>query len=294
MQRILIVIILLFALTAHGQQKLSAELNFNTAKTQYNDTTAHVRNLSFKMAFPITALKKSWLSGNISYSSEAFHDFPAAYGADVEGIALGLSWTRVLGTRHLLVLSGDVGIYSDFKSVSSDAIREGLGLTYFTRYSSHFSLGLGVMYKNQFYGNQIVPVIVVMYTSNNDAHWKFSGLLPYNPRLTYQVNKKNGVSLEIRQVFSSYLLSAPENSGDYIKNRKLTTMLNYEYSFSQSWRLHAGVGYAAKQQYELYNKAEGRGWYLINTALGTKPAPVESISHGGVQFTIGIALNPKF
>ncbi len=294
MQRILTIIFLLLAAAANGQQKLSADLNFNEAITQYNDTTAHVRSLNFRMAFPIASLKKSWLSGNISYTSEAFRDLPVAYGSSVEGIAFGLNWTRVLGDRHLLVLSGDAGVYSDFNAVSSDAIREGFGFTYFTRYSSHLTLGLGVMYRNQFYGNQIVPVIVVLYTSKDDARWKFSGLLPYNPKLTYQVNKKNGISLDIRQVFSSYLLSASQNTGDYIKNRKLTTMLNYEYSFSKSWRLHAGMGYAAKQQYELYNKTEGRGWYLINTALGNKPTPVQSISHGGVQFNIGIALNPKF
>ncbi|MDR3714200.1 MAG: DUF6268 family outer membrane beta-barrel protein [Puia sp.] len=279
---------------AQSLQKMNADLMVSDAGTRYNDTSAHVQVIDFRMQFNLAKLKKSWLSGSFNVLHEGFSQFPVAYGSGLTGLTAGLSWNKRLGDHHVLVLSGTVAVYSDFHVLSSNAIREGFGFTYFTRYSKTLALGLGVQYVNQFYGNQLLPVIVIVYTLKDNPHWKISGYFPYNPKITYAVNANSGISFGIRQVFSSFLLSAPVNAGDYIKNRKLTTLLNYEYNLDKHWRINAGAGYVVQQKYQLYNNKDSGEWWLLNTPLGHNPAPVQSISHGGIQFNIGIAFNPKF
>ncbi|HTI90242.1 MAG TPA: DUF6268 family outer membrane beta-barrel protein [Puia sp.] len=287
-------IVLFISVSASAQQKNGAELNINETGTRYSDTSAHVRVIDFKTHFPLYTLKGSQFSGNFSYINEKFSDFPAAYGTDLNGLSAGLSWSRSLGQRHMLMITGDGGIYSDFVTWSSRSIRERGGFTYLTRYSERLSIGFGLEYRNQFYGNQISPVIFILYTFRDNDHWKLSGVLPFNPKLTYQVNPGNGISLEVKQTYSSYLLTAAKDSGNYVRNRKLVAALNYEHPFARNWRFNAGIGYAARQGYELYNNSTPREWYLINTPLGKKPVPIESISHRGIQFTAGLVFHPKF
>ena len=280
--------------SAQSPQKVNADLMANDADTRYNDTSAHVQLIDMRMQFTLARLKKSWLSGSFNVVHDGFSAFPAVYGSGLTGLTAGLSWNKPLGDGHVLVLSGAVGVYSDFHALSSNAIREAFGFTYFTTYSKTFALGLGVQYVNQFYGNQLLPVIVIIYTLKPDPHWKISGFIPYNPKLTYALSASSGISFGIRQGFTSFLLSAPDNAGDYIKDRKLTLLLNYEYSFDKHWRINAGVGDMVQQKYQLYNKKYSGEWWLLNTPLGHNPAAVQSVSHSGIQFNIGIAFNPLF
>jgi hypothetical protein len=296
MKKLLSFFFLLSSFTAFGQisRQQNAELDFNYIPIKNNDTSAHVRLIELKIGALVYKSTKSRLLANLNYTGESFTGFPAAYGTDVYGLSLGLNWFRTLGKRTALNIFGQAGFYSDLHTISDNAIRGLLGFNYLTRYSPNFSLGFGVAYARQFYGNQLIPVIVVLYHFDNQ-HWKLGGVFPTNPKLTYTFDKKNGISLELKQIFSSYRLTEPDDANSFIKNTRTTLMLNYEYSFTKSWRIAAGIGYAIQQKYELYKNDDGNQWYFINTPLGgAKAEPVESIIHNGAQFHIGIAFNPPF
>lgn len=292
-QRFLAPAAILVSTTAFGQQATS-ELNFTQSDVKYNDTAAHARTIDFRTYYPILKTTHSRIIGNVIYTNESFSDFPEGYGNSLHGISTGLTWNRELGAKHNLAITGDVGLYTDFNEWTGKAIRERLSVTYLTRYSSRLSIGFGVAYRNQFYGDQIIPIVIVNYTFKNTDHWKISGVLPYTPKVTYIADKHNGISLSINQSFNSYLLTAQKDSGNYVKSRKISLQLNYEYSFNKDWRLNAGVGLAAKQVYELYSGSDPRKWYILNSAIGDKPTPLESISRRGIQFNIGLAFRPRF
>jgi hypothetical protein len=230
----------------------------------------------------------------VNFNNVGFDQFPALYGSGVMAVSAGVNWTRSLGEGKTLLLSGDLGVYSDLVNLSSGAIREKLGLTYIRRYSPRLSLGFGLEYRNQLFGNQLIPVVAVFYNSQGAGHWRFSGVLPYNPRLSYSFDKKNAISLELKQSFGSYQLTAAANNGDYLKTQLIAGQLNYEYRFGPHWRLNAGVGVAAQQKYAVYSGQGSGEWWLINTPLGHHPDALETVSKGGLQLNIGLVFNPKF
>ncbi len=295
MKKVTCLIILFISFRASAQFQPGAELSFNSQKAGYGDTIGHVTTLDLRAWSPLWHQKHSLLSGNIIFINEHFSNFPALYGARARGLSAGLSWTKKISEKHSLIISGDIGLYSDFKNLDSRAIRQRAGLTWITKISYRFSLGYGVEYRNQFYGNQLIPAIVLMYMSKEEDRWKLSGLLPYHPKLTRQFSAHHAISAELKQSFSSYELTAAKDSGTYLRNQKLAFIFNYEYKFQQHWRVLAGIGYSLKQKYEVYSNADSHGWYIINSRIGgDKPTPIASVSQKGVQFVIGIAFNPKF
>jgi hypothetical protein len=296
MKKTLSFLFLLSSFTAFGQisNQQNAELNFNYIPIKNTDTSAHIKLIEFKLGTLVYKNAKSRLLANLNYTGESFSGFPEGYGTDVYGLSLGLNWFRSVGKRTAINIFGEAGFYSDFHTISDNAIRGMLGFNYLTRYSPNFSLGFGAAYVRQFYGNQLIPVVVVLYHFDNQ-HWKLGGIFPTNPKLTYSFDKKNGISFELKQVFSSYRLTEPDDANSFIKNTRTTTMFNYEYRFAKMWRIAAGLGYAIHQKYELYKDGDANQWYFINTPIGgAKAEPVQSIIHSGAQFNIGIAFNPPF
>src|SRR6185312_10042680 len=115
-----------------------------------------------------------------------------------------------------------------------------------------------------------------------------------SPRLTYNFDKKNAVSFQLKEVFASYRLTGFQDSENFVKETKVTSSINYEYTFAGSWRISAGLGYNMRQRYELYQDADASHWYFIGTALGNKIAPIQALEHNGAQLHIGLAFNPAF
>jgi hypothetical protein len=277
-----------------GQEKITSELNLNYSLIHYNDTIGHVRRFDFKISAPIYQNGKSRLSSNFSYNSESLNDFPPAYGTSLQGLGFGLNWTDIINPRSALIIFGQGGIYSDMTSLSSNAIRERLGFTWLTKHSDRLSLGFGVSYTRQFYGNQIIPIIAVIYHFDNE-HWKLSGAFPESPKLSYNLSNKSALSLQLKAQFASYRLNGARDSGTFVKTSNLTSMLSYEYNLAKSWRISTGIGYAMRQRYELYKDDNNSDqWYFIGKPLGEKPTPITSIVQNGLQLHIGLAFNPTF
>jgi len=295
-KQLLSMALLLFSLTTFGQGAVQATAELNTvySPVKRTDTSAHVRFTELKLGIPVLKNATDRLSAGFTLTNEHFEGFPATYGEDVYGLALNLNWLHFTGSRTALNIFGQGGIYSDLQVLAGNQIRGMLGASYITRYSANFSLGFGLAYGRQFYGNQIIPLVLVQYRFE-DAHWKLGGLFPTNPKLTYLLTQHNALSFEFKQVYSSYRLTGPADEGTFIKNSKLTSMLNYEYSFAKAWRIAAGLGYAVRQRYELYRNGDDSQWYLINSAIGgSKQVPAEAVSRNGAQFHLGIAFNPQF
>jgi hypothetical protein len=277
-----------------ARQRVSGTLSFANVKTGYNDTSAHLRSIDVRLTFPIGAFAGGRFTGTGNFFNDHFSQFPTLYGSTVTAVSGGLTWSKSVGRGKFLVLSGDLGVYSDFVSLTGSAIREKLGFSYFKVYSLKWALGLGVEYRNQFYGNQVIPIVAVLYNSNlSSGHWRLSGILPYNPRLSYVFDKNSAISLEFKQSYNSYQLTDSTNRGDYLKAQRTTALVNYEYTFSEHWRLTAGVG-AARQKYQVFNSVDDHQWWLINTPLGQSDTPLETVSKGGPQLNIGLVFNPRF
>jgi hypothetical protein len=241
---------------------------------------------------PVYKTFESLLNVNFTYTNEHFDHFPAAFGTNVQGLALGLNWSKLIGDRKVLTFIGQFGLYSDMNNISGNAMRGLIGFDYLVVYSQSLAIGFGAAYVRQLYGNQLLPIIAVKYKFNNE-HWKLNGILPTNPKLSYTISEASAISLEIKQHYSSYRLSGSNNYGDYIKNKRLTCMLNYEFIFAKAWRLSSGLGFRFHQSYSVYANESNNKWYILGHQIGGSAVkPINSITHGGAQFHIGIAFNP--
>ena len=147
-----------------AQQKTGVDLNIAEEGMRYNDTSAHVRTIDLKSNFPLYTTGNSRLIGNFSFTNEHLDNFPGIFGSDLTGLSAGLSWNMPLGSRQQLVLSGGAGLYSDLKVWTGKAIRENARVIYIAHVSQRLAIGLGMDYRDQFFGNQLIPIVAVIYS----------------------------------------------------------------------------------------------------------------------------------
>jgi hypothetical protein len=173
MKQILTFILLLMAVIASAQEKVASELDLNYSSLHYNDTSSRARQIDFKLSAPVYRSVNSRLSANFQYDEETLSNFPASYRNNLQGFALGLNWYKAIGAGKGFDIFAQTGVYSDMENLAANAIRERLGFTYLTKTSTRFSLGFGMTYARQFYGNQLIPIVFIRYDFDNQ-HWKIS------------------------------------------------------------------------------------------------------------------------
>lgn len=287
-----LVLVILSATTGFSQDKDLATVNYTLSKLKYNDTAANAQQLDVKLRLPVYQKNKNVLAGMVGYKHVSLNNFPSAYSQSLHGITLQGAWKLWLGNKRSITLFAQAGLFSDMQDISNKDFRYTAGFRYRQKHSDKLSIGLGLAYSRQFFGNQVVPFIDVDYKPNE--HWSITGQFPVKPKVLYHLNSKVSAGIEVNGEAASYRLSATEKNNQFIQINQWTGLAKLEWQFAKGWQLNFGLGRNFKQTYKLYNDAATTPWTIITIPLGEKPDPVQKIDRKGLNMQLGISFTPFF
>lgn len=285
-----IVLLLLLCKIAAAQEKDIACINYSASAITHNDTTAHAGLLDMKLRLPVYDNGKYTIITALNYKNLSVDGFPEHYGTGLQALSNQAIFRIKFSETRSLALIAQVGLFSDFKAVSGDDFRYGLGFNYSIRHSERLTTGWGLFYARQFFGNQIVPFISFDYQPGK--RWTISGQFPVKEKVLYLISKTVSVGLEIAGDNNSYRLSEGQSQGNYVKVTQWAALGKFEYAFAKSWRLNAGIGSNFVQNYALFPDSSSTSWTIITAPLGKKPQPLEQVKSKGFAAQIGISYSP--
>jgi hypothetical protein len=205
----------------------------------------------------------------------------------LHGTSTQLFFGRKLKTNDVLMAVLSVGIYSDFKDITSDDFRFAAGIRYKNQISEKLSFSYGLLYSKQFFGNLIAPFI--------DFNWKISrqlslhGPFPLNPRLYYTIHPKASLSLFLKPDNSTFRLSARENNAQYLQRKQWNAGIGFDYNVKQHWTISIRTGASLRQRFELYDASETGVFSILTIDVnGRKRTP--SYSYEANSFFAEIVL----
>lgn len=256
---------------------------------KYGDTSSSLKMTELSYTTPLYKSAKSVLTGGMEFKAAGFKGFPEG-SISLYALSLQSVYVRKVSERLSLALFGQVGIYSDWKDISTEDMRTTIGMQYRIKYSERFKAGLGVAYGNQFYGHQLSPYVTIDYRVSR--HWYLYGQVPTHVKLEYIFSDKDFAGFGIRGINNSYRLSKTEYESHFIQFTQWSTKLYWEHYFAKRWSFTLSAGYALIQKFKMYqdNGETFNYWNILTIPVGKKsPEPLHEIKQSSMFFQAGIS-----
>lgn len=277
---------------AHSQEKDILDLNIRSFYFKKNDSLMNFDQLDFKIKFPITTDKKNTFVGSVNYKNIQFSNISSFIPSNLlHGISLQFFWQTKLTENKKITFFTQFGLFSDMIDINNKDFRYATGVRVKTNHNDKLSLGYGLGYTKQFFGNQIVPFIDVEYKPNEK--WSLTGQFPIKPKLLYHFNKKVSAGIELSGDATSFRLSESDHNNNFIQINQWLAASKFEIALTKKWQINFAVGYILKQSIKLYNDDSRSPWTIITFPIGKKIEPISKIeSSNGMNFQLGISFNP--
>ncbi|MGS2740977.1 DUF6268 family outer membrane beta-barrel protein [Sinomicrobium sp. M5D2P17] len=254
--------------------------------TPLNDGDGNVQQLQMKSMFPIYQGERSVLAAGIAYLQQNVHSDTLELPEHLYALGIPLVWRYRLNTGTDLQVMGNISVNSEFNGISSEDIVYALAGTVLKKYSERLTLGYGIGYVRQFFGNQVVPVLHMDYEPN--ARWKIYGRFPIQAVAEFTPHDKNSFGLEwILNAISFRLDEIDGGEEGYVKNRNAGLMLFYRRKLFGHLTAKLSVGYR-NTLYEQFYKDDNT-WTLITFPVGEEPTPVREFKNSGGSFQVGLS-----
>jgi Domain of unknown function (DUF6268) len=283
----LIILLFILPLGVFAQDKGLFNLSYSYTKLKSADTSKNVKTLDSYLTLPLLQNDHSQLFGTIAYRKVWLDNFGNDYPSQVYGTSVRMAYQTNLNENRQLRIFAQLGIYSDYKNVSSNDWRYTTGLEYIMQKPDDYRFGFGIAYAKQFYGNQIIPLIE--FDKQLSERWKIDGIFPVNPKLEYKINNRSSTGIELNIDVNTYRFNSADNEGQYLKTSGYNFSLLYKYKIFKNWSINAKVGASANQQFGIYNQSDNSTWTLIAIPLGKSPEPVETFRNSALTGQIGLA-----
>jgi len=142
-------------------------------------------------------------------------------------------------------------LMTDFVHNDTDNLQWGGLAVYDKRYHERLKIGFGLLYNQEFYGPNFVPLINVDWKVNQK--WSITGLLPIYGKLKYQFNERFDAGWSHFGLVTTYRLGAEANIGDYIERRSIDETIYARYQLFGNFFLEGRFGYAFGRSYKQYD-----------------------------------------
>lgn len=157
---------------------------------------------------------------------------------------------RLDKSRSLQVLLAP-RLMTDFAHIDTDHLQWGGLAVYDKRYHEGLKIGFGLLYNQEFYGPNFVPLIDVDWKINQK--WSITGLLPIYGKIKYQFNERFDGGWSHFGLVTTYRLGDEAYTGDYIERRSIDEMLYARYQLFGNFFLEGRFGYAFGRSYKQYD-----------------------------------------
>lgn len=279
-------------MTSHlfAQDSDLASINYAVSTLQYNDTSANANLLDVKFKIPLWNKNRHTVISIVGYKNLSLNNFPMDYTNHLHAFTWQAAWLYKFNDSKSVAFFAQIGLFSDLKDLSSKDFRYNGGFRYRTKYADKLSIGWGLGYSRQFFGNQIIPFMEIDYRPNE--RWSITGAFPIKPKILYHFHNKLSAGFELSADAASYRLSETKCNHQFIQVNQWAGLAKLEYQFAKSWQLNIGVGRNFKQSYKLYNDAATTSWTIITFPLGEKSEPIQEIDNKGLNLQVGISFRP--
>lgn len=206
----------------------------------------------------------------------------------LHSVGVSLTYTDRINDQTIMSITAQPSIWCDMESISGDDVRFNAMVHFITKKSETFSLGWGLAYSYQFFGNQIIPIIDVRFKKNT-VHWRIGGALPLRPRIEYVFNKNTSIGFKMEGNYYSYRLS-PQLNSQYLFYRQWDAGLFLDQRISGKWYFTASSGYAFNRSLQIFDKDQTLPLTIFGGKLDKKFTPAYSNQSTGFVFKIGVQL----
>lgn len=276
------------------QHRDMASINYwHVPITNQDSSKTKIQMVDVNFDFPIYKGNKNTIFGSMELRQAHIDNFPSQENLSVYSTAYRMAYIRKVSPTLSLALFGQIGVYSDFKDVSSEDFRGMIGFQYRIKHSEQLKTGLGVAYANQFFGHQLLPYLSIDYHFKD--RWYIYGQVPTNVRLEYMLGEKDFVGFGIRGLTNSYRLSKNEHNSQFIQNVDWMGKFYWEHFITKNVSFNINGGYSFIQSLRLYDDIPGdmlNSWTIITFPVGKKrPDPVHEIKKNSFMFQLGVSYN---
>ncbi len=206
----------------------------------------------------------------------------------LHSVGVSFSYRTKTSDKTTMTITVQPSIWSDFKDISGEDFRFSTSVRFITKKDNHFSIGWGIIYSYQFFGNQIVPIIDLSYRMNT-GNWRIGGALPFRPRIEYAFNNSTAIGFRLEGNYYSYRLT-PQLNSQYLFYRQWDAGLFIDQKISGKLYITAGAGYAFNRSLQIFDKDQTVPLSFFGNRVAKKYTPSYSNQSDGMVYKVGIQL----
>ena len=171
---------------------------------------------------------------------------------NVHGIILRTGLIHELPNGNSLQLLFAPRLMTDFNNIDSRHFQLGGTFVYEKRYHKGLKVGYGVLYNQEAFGPNIVPLVNMDWKMSE--RWSLTGLLPIYSKIKYAVNDKLEVGTHHFGLVTSYRLGEEAYQNDYIERRSIDLGLFARYKLAGGIHVEGRYGYSFGRSYAQYEE----------------------------------------
>ncbi|MEC7263550.1 MAG: DUF6268 family outer membrane beta-barrel protein [Bacteroidota bacterium] len=282
--RSLVIILLSFSsLKSFGQEKSPFYIKYNHTPIEEVDG-GHISQLEAQMLLPLYKGKTFSLATGITPEVMYLENFPMDVGNRLYGLGIPIGGKLKLNDRDEMFLATKMVLSSDLEDISTEDFTFAVGIGLHRKFSEKLTLGLGLGYSHQFFGNQLIPLFDFDYQISDKLH--FYGRFPIEGTLAWNMGRRSTYGLEWNLGADSYRLSEETHNSEYLQYCHFNGTLFYTHRLYNNWHIKLSGGIAG-QKYQWFNNSDSGGWTIVTIPLSDQPEPIEELKNNGFFVQIG-------
>ncbi len=272
-----------------GFSQLSAVDINNEISPSSGNNSLNTLSQSISTRFPIGKNKIAKWSAGVHYKNLLTgNNTSVINNLLLHSIGVSVGYSNKISDKTVMTITAQPQLACDMKQINGDDIRFNASVHFLTRKENGFSIGWGIAYAYQFFGNQIIPIIDIRYRKNI-GEWRIGGALPLRPRIEYLFNKNTTVGFKLEGNYYSYRLS-PQLNSQYLFYRQWDAGLYVDQRISKKWFFNASGGYAFNRSLQIFDKGQTVPLSFFGNRVAKIYTPSYENKSTGFVFRIGIQL----
>lgn len=275
----------LFVLGATCSAQDGSPFSVNYGHSPLENDGAVVSHWDATVLLPIAHGVNSNMAGGFQYSVLVLDDFPLDIGHKLHTLGIPLGARIKLNDRDKLFLATKILVGSDLEDISGEDFIFSVGAGVVRKMSEKFSIGLGLGYSRQFFGNQLLPFMDFDARLSDKLHLK--GRFPLQGNIAYDTGTKSAVGWEWGLGAKSFRLSESDYDSGYVRYSHVNGLLFYRYKIFGGFHVKVSGGFMG-QRYQWYNDGDSGGWTIVTIPLSDEQDPIEELESSGLILQIGL------
>ncbi|MFD1314774.1 DUF6268 family outer membrane beta-barrel protein [Namhaeicola litoreus] len=157
-------------------------------------------------------------------------------------------------------------LMTDFFNIEANHFQWGGIAVYDKQYHEGLKIGFGLLFNQEFYGPNFVPLVNVDWKINQK--WSLAGMFPVYGKLTYKFNERFDAGWSHFGLVTTYRLGDDAYQGDYIERRSIDESFYARVQLLGNFFLEGRVGYAFGRSYKQYDADQKMDFSLPLIEIG--------------------------